>query len=110
MKVIKVDPTSQASLQVISLDLETGMLGRSNQNDQQAWKLGYFQTRQLQLSGQYRLQGDFTGLKITLLSYHMGHSVLKISCFCYWIFWFLVTEYSVLVTEHSVRATENSIL
>ena len=58
------------------------MLGRSNQNDEKAWKVGYVQTRQLQLSSQYRLQGDLTGLKIriNLLSWHMGHSVLKISC------------------------------
>ena len=43
VKVIKVDRTSHDGLQVISVDLETGTLGRSKQIDQQALKVEYFQ-------------------------------------------------------------------
>ena len=69
MKVIKVDRTSHAGLQVISVDLETGMLGRSEQIDQQALEskiLSGGLTKQPQLAGQYRLQEDLTGCRVGL--------------------------------------------
>ena len=54
VKVLKVDRASQAGLQVISVDLETGALGRSEQIDQQALEsriLSGGLTQQPQLAG-----------------------------------------------------------
>jgi len=54
VRVLKVDRASQAGLQVISVDLETGALGRSEQIDQQALEsriLSGGLTQQPQLAG-----------------------------------------------------------
>ena len=69
MKVLKVARTSHAGLQVISVDLETGALGRSEQIDQQALEsriLSGGRTQQPQLAGRYRLQEDLTGCRVGL--------------------------------------------